>query len=747
MNPQERNSLGESTFADASTEDNSVLDGSARGGADGEGGVANTTGANDDEHGNNSFISSLYYPSEAANTTGSGTGGNGSDAMNHGIGGPILDQRKGLHLNHTTHTQSNAPPPQDFLQQTGTFQFEAPPQRNSSNNDSKSNVSIGFGGAGGDNTSSVGSHDRQPNVSEINLNSNSNSNNAGQRNMQTGQTQQSQNFTSRNIVYESQMYSKPDVMSQKKPRTEKSIAIDISKSKSPETLRWILDNYEENQGHSLPRCQLFELYQEYCKERGNITPLNPASFGKMIKAAFPDIKTRRLGTRGQSKYHYFGIGPRQSSKYYHISQESDSRRDVVATGGTQEAKEASANDTTMAKTKSIGFEGVRLTTDTRPEICEFAIPKCLVDAKSSYSAEFQEFVPIYREHCQNVLDAVFEVNSAELDTIFVNFYRTLKAKYRSLLCSGDDDVINCVLVYDSLLYNNIWSLCLEPSYPSYSNIEELRNLRVNLADNIRQLMEPLPMVSTQYARFIAKHLEKWLRAAFSEDPEQDKSMYPPYSSKLISKKCSVARSFAVRIKRQTSLSHLIQAANPVLSNDTQIQQMHEDWMRIDFEAIYQQVLWASNCKGNQMSGIYEYSINTDLSLSMDSSKLTGEEFESVTIKPMIMKSIKHNFENLMCSNASLSEYLKWLLSLGMEYLKKNPMNEEDYSENLYKVDEYFLTWSLFTSAVMRDLTLRSSASFGSFHLTRLLFDEYIMHILEMLRLLRQDKALLASLQW
>jgi len=29
--------------------------------------------------------------------------------------------------------------------------------------------------------------------------------------------------------------------------------------------------------------------------------------GKLIRSVFPDLKTRRLGTRGNSKYHYYGI--------------------------------------------------------------------------------------------------------------------------------------------------------------------------------------------------------------------------------------------------------------------------------------------------------------------------------------------------------------------------------------------------------------------------------------------------------
>ena len=39
-------------------------------------------------------------------------------------------------------------------------------------------------------------------------------------------------------------------------------------------------------------------------------------------------------------------------------------------------------------------------------------------------------------------------------------------------------------------------------------------------------------------------------------------------------------------------------------------------------------------------------------------------------------------------------------------------------------------WSVYSSMVIRDLTLRSAASFGSFHLIRLLYDEYMFYLVE-----------------
>ena len=71
-------------------------------------------------------------------------------------------------------------------------------------------------------------------------------------------------------------------------------------------MQWLLDNYETAEGVSLPRCALYYHYLKHCKEN-ELEPVNAASFGKLIRSVFLGLKTRRLGTRGNSKYHYYGI--------------------------------------------------------------------------------------------------------------------------------------------------------------------------------------------------------------------------------------------------------------------------------------------------------------------------------------------------------------------------------------------------------------------------------------------------------
>lgn len=53
----------------------------------------------------------------------------------------------------------------------------------------------------------------------------------------------------------------------------------------------------------MTRNRVFSYYATRCGTE-RVPPLNPASFGKLVRIIFPGIQTRRLGQRGESKYHY-----------------------------------------------------------------------------------------------------------------------------------------------------------------------------------------------------------------------------------------------------------------------------------------------------------------------------------------------------------------------------------------------------------------------------------------------------------
>ncbi|WRT69675.1 uncharacterized protein IL334_006665 [Kwoniella shivajii] len=72
--------------------------------------------------------------------------------------------------------------------------------------------------------------------------------------------------------------------------------------------RWLLLSYTSALGRTVSRQGLYHSYILSCEDYG-IKPINSASFGKAVRAAYPGILTRRLGGRGNSKYHYMDIQP------------------------------------------------------------------------------------------------------------------------------------------------------------------------------------------------------------------------------------------------------------------------------------------------------------------------------------------------------------------------------------------------------------------------------------------------------
>ncbi|KAG8932553.1 hypothetical protein FRC02_000931 [Tulasnella sp. 418] len=71
---------------------------------------------------------------------------------------------------------------------------------------------------------------------------------------------------------------------------------------------WLTANYAPYPDGNVPRQGLYNSYRRVC-DQYNIPHINTATLGKAIRLCFPAIKTRRLGVRGNSKYHYCGIRP------------------------------------------------------------------------------------------------------------------------------------------------------------------------------------------------------------------------------------------------------------------------------------------------------------------------------------------------------------------------------------------------------------------------------------------------------
>ncbi|XP_076131829.1 uncharacterized protein LOC143114212 isoform X1 [Alosa pseudoharengus] len=76
--------------------------------------------------------------------------------------------------------------------------------------------------------------------------------------------------------------------------------------------QWLNDNYVVASGMSMPRSAVYDQLLWHCHEC-NLDPISSSALGKLISSVFPGIMTRRLGTRGNSEYHYWGMQLKEDS--------------------------------------------------------------------------------------------------------------------------------------------------------------------------------------------------------------------------------------------------------------------------------------------------------------------------------------------------------------------------------------------------------------------------------------------------
>uniref|UniRef100_A0A4W3IHP7 DNA-binding protein RFX2 n=1 Tax=Callorhinchus milii TaxID=7868 RepID=A0A4W3IHP7_CALMI len=436
-------------------------------------------------------------------------------------------------------------------------------------------------------------------------------------------------------------------------------------------LQWLLDNYETAEGVSLPRSSLYNHYLRHCQEQ-KLDPVNAASFGKLIRSVFMGLRTRRLGTRGNSKYHYYGIRLKPDSPLNRLQE------DMQYMAMRQQPAHQKQRFKPMQKLDGVGdgMSGQHIGPTT---------PEQSVAAQSQHHQQFldvsralPEFVDVeigdspfpqdvtlndvktlqilYREHCEAMLDVVINLQFHYIEKLWQTFCNPSSQTEDKLmeLCKFDP-IVKWMRSCDHVLYQAL--------------VEIL----------IPDVLRPVPSALTQAIRNFAKSLEGWLTTAMIGFPQQ-----------MLRTKVGVVSAFAQTLRRYTSLNHLAQAARAVLQNTSQINQMLSDLNRVDFANVQEQASWVCQCEEG------------------------------------LVQRLEQDFKLTLQQQSSLDQWATWLDNVVNQVLKSH----EGSASFPKAARQFLLKWSFYSSMVIRDLTLRSAASFGSFHLIRLLYDEYMFYLVE-----------------
>ncbi|BFZ05272.1 hypothetical protein BsWGS_08311 [Bradybaena similaris] len=325
---------------------------------------------------------------------------------------------------------------------------------------------------------------------------------------------------------------------QRQPPGSKKTVAQIMRDKKKQTqltLQWLEENYCICDGVCLPRCILYSHYLDFCRKE-LLEPACAATFGKTIRQKFPHLTTRRLGTRGHSKYHYYGIGIRETSQYYHSVY---SGKGLTRFSGCKLKNEG-------------GFtRKYSLNSKTGTLLPDFPNARFLILPSSVPRDKAETLIMMYKTHCQCILDTAINGSFEEIQNFLLHFWQGLPEHLLSLV--ENDVIVDIFCVCDSILYKVLTDV-LVPS-----------------------TMQEMPETLLCDIRNFAKHWESWVASTLENLPQN-----------LLERKLAVARRFAQSLKRQTSFLHLAQTARPVLYDASLVNAMIADVERIDINSISSQ---------------------------------------------------------------------------------------------------------------------------------------------------------------
>ncbi|KAL3098449.1 hypothetical protein niasHS_003802 [Heterodera schachtii] len=523
---------------------------------------------------------------------------------------------------------------------------------------------------------------------------------------------------------------------------------------APETLEWLHANYESYPGASLPRCTLYEHYQNHCREIG-ISPVNAASFGKLIRNSFKDLLTRRLGTRGNSKYHYSGIRIKPSSallrdgfprvfpsgsddaaqeqpqqqRHHATPTARGTRRNGTRKGSNQTqhksaviapAETNSCSSIDVAMMDMDGADEAATQRQQRGQSADFPLPDAF--SASAGAALPRVSLPLddsldeallplgltvqhalkfqmdYEAHNSEVLECLRHLRLESVENVWARFWAGASDSDNGRGTAGAEEELLPGGHQMQLCRDVLFRLCSVPQLLAFVQNVDLCFYQLLLDQLLSDPLRPSPSAAHPPNRL---HLLLPQMRPFAKNlcASMAKALGAAAPSALRELKLAGVRLLSNAITRLSSVAHLAVTAREVLQSDEQMEQMHADFARLDFAVLHEQVEWCCDWSSGWL------------------------------------RSLEEQFGAGLSQRRRLEEWADWLDSLAARVLQtpapltpaRSPQDTPPTAPEAQfaRGKQLLLAWTFWSSLVLRDFTLRSAASFGQFHLIRLLFDDYL----------------------
>ncbi|XP_014647072.1 PREDICTED: DNA-binding protein RFX8 [Ceratotherium simum simum] len=284
---------------------------------------------------------------------------------------------------------------------------------------------------------------------------------------------------------------------------------------------------------------MYEIYMETCGQNAQ-NRVNPATFGKLVRLVFPDLGTRRLGTRGSARYYYNGICIKKSSFFYAqycylLGEKRYHSGDVVAF-------EKSTNFNSIIQQEETCENHSPIKTDpVGSPLSEFRrCPLWEQELAKKYSYKMMAFLADeYCNYCQDILQNVKNQEFERVEDLLTSFWKSLQQDTVTLMSLPD--MCQLFKCYDLQLYKGIEDLLLH------------------------DFLEDVSIQYLKSVRLFSKKFRLWLLSALEGFP-----------ALLQISKLKEVTVFVKRLRRKTYLSNMAKTMRMVLENNQRVSILKSD---------------------------------------------------------------------------------------------------------------------------------------------------------------------------
>ncbi|KAI3639942.1 hypothetical protein MIR68_002021 [Amoeboaphelidium protococcarum] len=433
--------------------------------------------------------------------------------------------------------------------------------------------------------------------------------------------------------------------------------------------QFLRDNLEYCESAHIAREYLYDLYTSCCA-MNQVQPLNSASFGKTIRVVFPNVATRRLGTRGNSKYHYYGIKEKNDHNPM-IATKPPSKKNRGSIGNAALAMKGSSNNSNSHGSNGSGVKQQK--SEKKPAANQVLIQRdvpsdeFVKDVLRLPAIDFDKvifdvdgqvasvFIELYRSHCEYLLKVGLQGRFDQFSATMMDFWRSVSHNYPEVLQSG-----------------HMQRLCGEWDAMVYQAL-----LTVFLPDILGQGDQTM---LTGLRNFV-KHIP-----AMVMDVAVDSK-----SSPVLVEKARVATDFSKIVKQYHHLNSLALNVGVIMSQHDLVARMIMVWNSLDFNSISSQALYI--CP------------NANEALRMANAEVGRK----------------------IVDQSHVSQWAEWIFTMTEHFL---PNDHRSFEEYMYIAQQFIIRWSYVSSLIIRDICDKSKELFNSFHMIRLFCDEYVKYLID-----------------